>query len=346
MSLLTTLAIVFVALLALVVLGLWLLRALARGWIARRLAAQAAAPGQGIAARITLVPTERPWRQPGTEALVEALRAAGFVEIDRYDVPEMHVMRLWGGAHPEDGIAAAVYDHGSVPPFYDLVRVYADYGTSTITTNPVHDPANLPPNCTCIADRTLAPASALVVLREQPARTDAIRVDARNFADVFTELYARSIDHILGKGMPDAKKMREVGQRMAEATGVPMPELDDAQMDLAVQLQRVSRLAALQEAVVDRFAQSGALAPEEWARLRDRVMVVHDLLGREEAAEIARAAADRKGSQALVDAVLARGLPPIDTYEQISERLPPPQRLRLLGEVDHPLYAQVVVANG
>ena len=145
MSLLTTLAIVFVALLALVVLGLWLLRALARGWIARRLAAQAAAPGQGIAARITLVPTERPWRQPGTEALVEALRAAGFVEIDRYDVPEMHVMRLWGGAHPEDGIAAAVYDHGSVPPFYDLVRVYADYGTSTITTNPVHDPANLPP---------------------------------------------------------------------------------------------------------------------------------------------------------------------------------------------------------
>lgn len=346
MSLLTILAIVFVALLVLVVAGLWLLRTLARGWRARRIAAQAATPGNGIAARITLVPTDRPWRQPGTEPLIEALRAAGFVEIDRYDVPEMHVMRLWGGAHPEDGIAAAVYDHGSVPPFYDLVRVYADYGTSTITTNPVHDPSNLPPNCTCIADRTLSPANALVVLREQPARADVVRVDARNFADVFTELYARSIDHILGKGMPDAKKMREVGQRMAEATGVPMPELDDAQMDLAVELQRLGRLAALQEAVVDRFAQSGAVAPEEWTRLRDRVMVVHDLLGREEAAEIARAAADRKGTQALVDAVLAKALPPIDTYERITEGLPPPQRLRLLGEVDHPLYAQVVVANG
>ena len=44
--------------------------------------------------------------------------------------------------------------------------------------------------------------------------------------------------------------------------------------------------------------------------------------------------------------MLAKGLPPIDTYEQISEGLPLPQRLRLLGEVDHPLYAQVVVANG
>ncbi len=346
MSLLTILAIVFVALLVLVVLALWLLRSLARGWLARRIAAQAATPGNGIAARITLVPTDRPWRQPGTEALVETLRAAGFVEIDRYDVPEMHVMRLWGGTHPEDGIAAAVYDHGTVPPFYDLVRVYADYGTSTITTNPVHDPSNLPPNCACIADRTLSPANALVVLRDQPARADVVRVDARNFADVFTELYARSIDHILGKGMPDAKKLREVGQRVAEATGVPMPELDDAQMDLAVELQRLSRLAALQEAVVDRFAQSGAVAAEEWARLRDRVMVVHDLLGREEAAEIARAAADRKGTQALVDAVLAKALPPIDTYERITEGLPPPQRLRLLGEVDHPLYAQVVVANG
>jgi len=345
MSLLTILAIVFVALLVLVVVGLWALRLLARGWLARRIAAQAAAPGNGIAARITLVPTDRAWRQSGTEGLIDALRAAGFVEIDRYDVPEMHVMRLWGGMHPEDGIAAAVYDHGSVPPFYDLVRVYDDYGTSTITTNPVHDPSNLPPNCTCIADPTLTPASALVVLREQPARAGVIRVDARNFVDVFTELYARSIDHILGKGMPDAKKMREVGQRVAEATGVPMPELDDAQMDLAVELQRVSRLAALQEAIVDRFAKSGGVSADEWMRLRDRVMVVHDLLGREEAAEIARAAADRKGTQALVDAVLAKGLPPIDTYEQISESLPMPQRLRLLGEVDHPLYAQVVVAN-
>ena len=345
MSFLTILAIVFAVMLVIVAVGLWLLRSLARGWFARRIAAQAAAPGNGIAVRITLVPTDRPWRQSGTEPLVEALRAAGFVEIDRYDVPEMHVMRLWGGAHPEDGIAAAVYDHGSVPPFYDLVRVYDDYGTSTITTNPLHDPSNLPPNCACIADRTLTPANALLVLREQPARAPAIRVDARNFADVFTELYARSIDHILGKGIPDAKRLREVGQRVAEVTGVPMPELDDAQVDLAVELQRVSRLAALQEAIVDRFAQSGEVAPEEWARLRDRVMVVHDLLGREEAAEIARAAADRKGTQALVDAVLAEGLPPIDTYEKISRGLPSPQRLRLLGEVDHPLYAQLVVAG-
>lgn len=344
MSFLTILAVVFVALLAVAGVAFWLLRSLARRWRSSR--APAPAPGNGIAARITLVPTDRPWRQPGTEAVVEALRAAGFVEIDRYDVPEMHVMRLWGGAHPEDGVAAAVYDHGSVPPFYDLVRVYDDYGTCTITTNPVHDPSNLPPNCTCIADPTLAPASALVVLRDQPLRAAVVRVDARNFADVFTELYARSIDHILGKGMPDAKALRAIGQRMAEATGVPMPELDDGRMDLAVELQRVARLAALQEAIVDRFAQSGGVAPEEWMRLRDRVMVVHDLLGREEAAEIARAAADRKGTQALVDAVLAEGLPPIDTYERISERLPPPQRLRLLGEVDHPLYAQVVVANG
>ena len=184
-----------------------------------------------------------------------------------------------------------------------------------------------------------------VVLCDQPLREGVMRVDAANFTTIFAELYARAIEHILTKNQPDAAKMRETGRRMAEAQGLPAPELDDAQMDLAVELHRVSRLAALQEAILERFAGSGEVAATEWARLRDRVVVVHDLLGREEAAEIARAASDRRTSQPIIDAVLAEQLPPIDTFERITAQLPAPQRLRLVGEVDHPLYAQIVVAN-
>lgn len=344
MSLLTILLVVFLVLLVLGVGALWVLRIVIRRWLMKKIAAQDAARG-GMAARITLVPTAQPWRQAGTPGLVDALVAAGYVEVGRFDVPEIQTMRLWAGVHPQDGSTAAIYDHGTVPPFYDLVRVYDDYATCTVTTNPIHDPANVPPDCTCIADRTLSPESARVVLCDQPLREGVMRVDAANFTTIFAELYARAIEHILTKNQPDAAKMRETGRRMAEAQGLPAPELDDAQMDLAVELHRVSRLAALQEAILERFAGSGEVAATEWARLRDRVVVVHDLLGREEAAEIARAASDRRTSQPIIDAVLAEQLPPIDTFERITAQLPAPQRLRLVGEVDHPLYAQIVVAN-
>lgn len=344
MSLLTILLVVFLVLLVLGAAALWVLRIVIRRWLSRKIADEQQAR-RGMAARITLVPTAQPWRQPGTEALIDALTAVGYVEVGRYDVPEIQTMRLWAAAHPEDGSTAAIYDHGTVPPFFDLVRVYDDYATCTVTTNPIHDPANVPPDCSCIADRTLSPASARVVLCDQPLREGVMRVDAANFTTIFTELYARAIEHILTKNQPDAAKMRETGRRMAEAQGLPAPELDDAQMDLAVELHRVSRLAALQEAILERFAGSGEIAAAEWARLRDRVVVVHDLLGREEAAEIARAAADRRAAQPIIDTVLAEQLPPIDTFERITAQLPASQRLRLVGEVDHPLYAQIVVAN-
>ena len=344
MSLLTILLVVFLVLLVLGVGALWVLRIVIRRWLTKKIAAQDAARG-GMAARITLVPTAQSWRQAGTAPLVEALTAIGYAEVGRYDVPEIQTMRLWAGVHPEDGSTAAVYDHGTVPPFFDLVRVYDDYATCTVTTNPIHDPANVPPDCACIADRTLSPASARVVLCDQPLREGVMRVGAGNFTTIFAELYARSIEHILTKNQPDAAKMRETGRRVAEAQGLPAPELDDTQMDLAVELHRVSRLAALQEAILDRFADSGEIAASEWVRLRDRVVVVHDLLGREEAAEIARAAADRRAAQPVIDTVLAEQLPPIDTFERITAQLPASQRLRLVGEVDHPLYAQIVVAN-
>jgi hypothetical protein len=55
-------------------------------------------------------------------------------------------------------------------------------------------------------------------------------------------------------------------------------------------------------------------------------------------------AADWDSSGPVVESVLAQTLSPIDTFEHIAVLLPETQRLRLLGEVDHPLYAQLYVA--
>lgn len=344
MTLLNILIVVAVTLLGLIVLLWVLLRYALPWWLARKIAAMAGMPqNPGIAARISLVPTGQEWQQPKTAGLVEQMSALGFDEIGRFSVPEMPTMQLWAGHHSQDGVVAAIYDHAQMPSFFDIVRVYGDYATCTVSTNPIHDPENVPQGSACIADPAMTPQTALETLRAQPVADNVMPVDAGNFSPVFTELYARSIDHILAKQSPDAGKMLQVGARMSEATGQPLPQLDERQMQMAVDMQRASRLSALQEAIVDRFLQSGQVEAREWERVRDRVMVVHDLLSREDAADLARSAADHEISQRVVDEVVAEALSPLDTFEKIAMALPESQRLRLLGEVDHPLYAQIYV---
>ncbi len=339
--------IVVIATLVGLVLLLWLLLRFALPWwLARKIAALANLPqNPGIAARISLVPVGQGWQQPGTAGLVDQLLALGFDEVGRFSVPEMPTMQLWTGSHPQDGIAAAVYDHGQMPAFFDLVRVYDDHRTCTVSSNPIHDPDNVPHGNACIADPSMTPQAALETLRTQPLTGNVMTVDTGNFSPVFIELYARSIDHILSKNMPDADKMRQVGARVSEATGTPVPELDDKQMQWAVEMERSNRLSALQTAIIDRFLQTDEVDAREWERVRDRVVVVHDLLAREEAADLARMAADWEAAGPMVASVLSQSLSPLDTFEKIAAELPAPQRLRLLGEVDHPLYSQLYVAE-
>lgn len=346
MSVLQVLVVIVATLIGIVLLLWVLLRFALPWWLARKIAAMAGmTQNPGIAARITLAPLAQDWQQPGTAGLVDAMRALGFDEVGRFAVPEMPTMQLWAGSHPQDGVVAAVYDHGAMPAFFDLFRVYADHATCTVTTNPVHDPSNVPPGSRCIADPTLPPQLALAALRGEPETGPVVPVDAGNFEAIFIELYARSIDHILSKSMPDADELRAVGARVSEATGTPAPQLDDAQMRIAVDMQRDSRLAALHEAIVDRFLQSGQIGAREWERVRDRLAIVHDLLSREDAAALARSNCDYEAIEPMIARMLALELSPLDTFEKVSAALPETQRLRLLGEVDHPLYAQLYVTS-
>lgn len=329
------------------VLFLWLLlRFTLPWWLGRKIAAMAGmAQNAGIAARITLAPTAQAWQQPGAAGLIDEMLALGFEEVGRYAVPEMPTMQLWAGSHPQDGVAVAVYDHGTMPVFFDLVRVYDDHATDTVSTNPIHDPGNVPPGNRCIADPAMPPQAALETLRAQHSTGNLLPLNAENFEPVFIELYARSIDHILSKQMPDADMMRTVGARVSEATGTPVLELDDQQMQFAVEMQRNTRLAALQEAIVDRYLQSGQIGAREWERVRDRLTIVHDLLSREDAADLARSNCQYEAIEPMVARVLAQELSPLDTFEKVTAALPETQRLRLLGEVDHPLYAQLYVTS-
>jgi hypothetical protein len=313
-------------------------------WLKRKVGAMAEqAAATRLAARITLgaLPANAAWQQPGTAGVIRQIVEEGFIQVGRYAVPEMPGIQLWAGVHPQEGYAAVVYDHPKMPPMFDLCRFHVDRSSCTVTSNPLHNPANIPPGNTCVADADFTPDGALAVLRAQPLTGEPLRLDAGNFAAVYIEAYARSMDHILSRPPPDAQQMQQIGAQMAELTGEPAPVLDEVQMEQAVRMQQFSRQAALEQAILDRFLESGQIDARSWERLRDDTVVVHDLLSREDAADLARSRADFDDTDLLVIGVLEKELPPIDTFEAVTAALPEAQRLRLLGEVDHPLYAQV-----
>lgn len=316
-------------------------------WVVLRRRRGAASPRRertepGLAARIDLAPYIGDWHRPEAAALAGQLRALGFDEVGRFAVPQMAPMRLWAGTQAETGFAAVVYDHPELLPFFDLVRAYLDGSSCTVTSSALHDPANLPPGNVCVADPQLTPEDAFDTLLAQPLDGSPLKVDPGNFAAVFTAQYARSMDYILSRPAPDAAKMREVGAKMADLTGTPVPELDDGLMRQAVDLERQSRLAALEQAIGERLVESGEVDAQSWRMLQPSALCVHDLLTAEEAAVlIVRGSTDPAAARAAADAALAMGLPPIDTAETMLAGLPEGVRPQLIGEVDHPLYAQV-----
>lgn len=296
----------------------------------------------GLAARIDLTPHTGDWHRPEAAGLAGQLRALGFEEVGRFAVPQMAPMRLWAGTQGETGFAAVVYDHPDLPPFFDLVRAYLDGSSCTVTNSALHDPANLPPGNVCVADPRITPEDAFDTLLAQPLDGTPLKVDAGNFVAVFTAQYARSMDYILSRPPPDAAKMQEVGAKMAELTGTPMPALDEGLMRHAVDLERQSRLAGLEQAIGARLVESGEVEAGAWRALQPSALCIHDLLTPEEAAAlIVRGSADPGMARPAADAALAMGLPPIDTAETLLAALPEAVRPRLVGEVDHPLYAQV-----
>lgn len=296
----------------------------------------------GTAARIDLVPHTGDWHRPEAAALAVQARALGFDEVGRFAVPQMAPMRLWAGTQAETGFAAVVYDHPQIPAFFDLVRAYADGSSCTVTSSALHDPANLPPGNVCVADPGCLPEDAFDMLLAQPLAGAPLKVDAGNFVAVFTTQYARSMDYILSRPPPDAAKMQEVGKKMADLTGTPMPALDAGLMQHAVDLERQSRLDALEQAIGARLVESGEVDAGAWRTLQPSALCVHDLLTAEEAAAlVVRGSADPSAARAAANAALALGLPPIDTAEAVLAALPETARPKLLGEVDHPLYAQV-----
>ncbi len=320
----------------LIVAGLLYLR-----WRIRRYATSEAAKwaqiGQaGVAARISLKPLDEPFHHPERiEPLIEEMQGLGYREVGRYSVPEMPTIQLWAGTHPEDGSGASVVDHMMMTPFFELCWVYGeDRHTLTVTTNPTHNPSNIRPGSRVIADAAFTPTSARSEMLRTASDEDYLRFDAENFEPIFVDLYARQMDFILAKGGPTEADMRREAARMPN-----LPELDEQQMQVALQMSRASHHEALEDAIIDRFLKRWDLPAHEWERLRERVIVIHDRMNSEEVCGHALGHVDEDVDEIEVERILLVSESRVAAFDALQDMLPQSRRHRLIGRTDEPVAA-------
>lgn len=153
--------------------------------------------------RISLLPRDAiEWSQPERVAqMLQALEAAGFVDAGRYELKEMNGIKLQGMVHPEQRIAAVVYDHATVSMLdvgvdYDDGRsiCYGNHQLGFALARPDHLRQQSFPG--------LSAAELLERLRSECPVEGRMAIPAERFAFWVEEQYARHAQWLAERGGP------------------------------------------------------------------------------------------------------------------------------------------------
>lgn len=295
---------------------------------------------QPVVARASFVPGTGPLRHPDATALVDRMVALGYQAIGVFDVPEMKAMRVWGGYHG-DGSVAIVYDHVGVPPWFDLVRFHVD-SADAVSNTPHHDPRHVPPGSTVVADPSLEPEAARVLLSATPRRAGGLAVGASNFGPVLAEAYARDMDHMLSLEAPGLAEIEAFGKR-----GGVRVKLTSSQKHAVVERVRRDHMMALEDALLERFRASGQLSAHEWRVMEDRVVVVHGRMSDTDALSLVLAPGGLDDADPAVVAIAqAHAGDPMAMFDGINALLPAPRAWRAVGGVDLPVPCRIYAMPG
>ncbi len=258
-----------------------LLRYALPAWVRRRAATQAGTHqrvrSSGIAATVTFEPIDADARrqQPRMSDVVAQFHNLGYISAGRFRVPEIATMEVQFATNA-DGTCVAVYDHSTVPTFFDVVRTATNQTANYVTSSPLFDPANTPPGCVAVGDPDLSPAQAVDILADLQPTGDLLPATAENVCALSTAAYERQVAHILTRSAPTVEQMREVSDRFTAATGAAPLRIDDKSRRLAAQIHQRHREQALSQLVVQEFLRTGTYSAEAWERVRDRIVIVHE----------------------------------------------------------------------
>lgn len=281
---------------------------------------------------------------------LQPLWRLGFQDVGSFEIAEMPDVKLRGLARPEESLWAVVYEHPQAGVWMDFVTRYTD-GQSTIgslTTSNArqgeeleHQPAH---------DKIYAPNLSVEELyqRHLAARRSDMEWQStvpENYPAEFEKAYASEMDWRHTRGVSE-DELRAV----AAKSGV---EVTDETLQMLRAAQEAQSVAALSEAVRERFLENTAMPAAEWERLRERLVIIHDRMDATAVANEFHAwAFDEDGGaydeEEDDDNTNDTAPPPYPShlsarqgFEYLNSTLPPIRRFEQISTVEEPVPADV-----
>jgi hypothetical protein len=218
---------------------------------------------------------ERLESQDEIEAAMEVqarqLLDLGFQDAGLFEVEEIPEIRIRGLVKPEESIRAIVERHPDVGVWTEVITRYED-GTRFALSNFSKWPVlAVPPNL--IVRRAPGLGAAELYRRALAARPVAPMEPASvaEFVPAYEEAWAELMDWLNLRGGYDEHDIRAI----AEGKGL---QPTDEQVAAWREVQEEQSWVGLNEALYRRFFAEADLSDLERARLRDRLVIVHDRL--------------------------------------------------------------------
>lgn len=282
-------------------------------------------------------PASVPWSRPDqVHALADPLPALGYHDAGQFAVNEVNGLNLWAFVNPSESAYAVVYEHPAGLVWMDFVTRYTDGTKLTVTNNDQGAPLDKPPGNTSI----YAPGATTDDLhrRHLAERPDKPRepASAADFRETFERAYVDEMAWRNARGGPTEREIRALAQR----AGITISE---EEIEATSDVRAWQAAAGLDEALRKQFTESADLPPRDWERLRDRLLLVHDRLTTDMLADRVGdcLAADPEDDSSIDEDDFPPDLPAREAFLRYNARLPRDRRFVKIGEVDHPLPADV-----
>ncbi len=314
--------------------GLW--------WLRRKLRRLGEALASIGPATITLEPRREPLPEECARR-GKAFAGLGFAHAGSFDLAEMEGVAVDGWAHETESAYAVVYSHPRAGVWSDVATFYRDAGGLTVSNAAQGGVLDHMPGWR----KVYAPGASEEelwrrFLVELPAGAPRAPATGARFAADFAAAYRLEMEWRLGRGGATLEEVR----RVAEAEPGRFDPETVAQAHAVIEAEARTKLTeACREAVAATV--SGA----EWERLRDRLVVVHERLGTEDATEalveaLRHEAVDEAATERFEQrlASLAReAVPVLEWPERVAELLPPSARWQVHACLRQPVKAVVLV---
>jgi hypothetical protein len=276
------------------------------------------------------------WDDPDTATDACLLfRAAGFDEVGTFCSYDIDGLSLAAWVHVEHRLSGVVYEHPQAGIFSDVVAFFEDRGSVTVSNAPDSARMDEPPEHPKIIESSLEVGELIERAQAESAGRELRAISADTFKGDFERAYAEGMDWRNARGGPTEEEIRRIAAEMEE-------EVDESKVEVI--RERYAELACeqLSESCLDFFMDETLLSVSEWEKVREVVVVIHDLMDGRQVIDAFAGFIDLPDEVAEdLFNLEPTGTPAREFFRHLNLRIDESMRYRVLGSVAEPIAADV-----